>query len=108
MIETVIRDGKDTPMVEPIKTGGRSLMTPLGIAGGEILTYLEEHGATAMRRLIRELAWPAPVVMMAVGALIREGLVCATQHDLEVILEPAHPFWCSWQGKPRWTDAPSG
>ena len=26
--------------------GEASLMTPLGVVAGEILTYLEEHGAT--------------------------------------------------------------
>jgi hypothetical protein len=65
-----------------------SLMTPLGWAEGEVLTYLERHGATPVRRIIRELEWPAPMIMMAVGALVREGLVQATRHDLEVIVEP--------------------
>ena len=64
-----------------------SLMTPLGLVGGEALAYLEEHGATTVRRLIRELEWPSHMVMMAVGALIREGLVQAIQHDLEVSVE---------------------
>lgn len=64
-----------------------SLMTPLGLIGGEVLMYLEQHGATTLRRLIRELEWSAPLVMMAVGALVREGLVRAAQHDLEVIVE---------------------
>ena len=64
-----------------------SLMTPLGLIEGEVLTYLETHGATTLRRLIRELEWSAPMVMMAIGALVREGLVRAIQHDLEVIVE---------------------
>ena len=65
-----------------------SLMTPLGVIEGEILTYLEQRGATALRRLIRELEWPAPLVMMAVGALVRDRLVRAARHDLEIIVEP--------------------
>ena len=68
--------------------GTVALVTTLGLASGEILTYLEQHGTTAIRRLIRELSWPAPVVLMAVGALIRAGLIRATQHDLEVLVEP--------------------
>lgn len=64
-----------------------SLMTPLGLLSGEVLTYLEAHGATPMRRLIRELSWPSTMVTMAVGALVREGLAQAVQHDLEVIVE---------------------
>ena len=66
---------------------GTSLMTPLGLIAGEVLTYVEERGATAVRRLVRDLEWPAQMVTMAIGSLIREGLVRAVQHDLEVIIE---------------------
>ncbi len=70
----------------------RSLMTPLGLVEGDILTRLEGHGATTLRRLIRELDWPAPMVMMAVGALTRAGLVRAVRHDLEVVVEARAPM----------------
>ena len=66
---------------------GRSLMTELGLIGGEALVYLETHGATTLRQLIRDLEWPAPMVMMAVGALVREGLARAIRNELEVVLE---------------------
>jgi len=66
-----------------------SLMTPLGLVEGEILTYLEEHGATTLGGLVRQLEWPAKMVMMAVGALVREGLARATQHELEILVEDA-------------------
>lgn len=62
-------------------------MTTLGIISGEVLTVLEQHGSCTVRHLIRELLWSAPLVMMAVGALIREGLVRASQHDLEIVVE---------------------
>ncbi len=65
-----------------------SLMTSLGLVEGDLLTYLERHGATTLRRLIRESDWPAPMIMMGLGALIRQGLARALQHDLEVIVEP--------------------
>ena len=65
----------------------QSLMTSIGLVEGEALTYLEAHGHTALRRLVRELEWPSPMTMMAVGALIRQGLIRAKQHDLEVMLE---------------------
>ena len=70
-----------------------SLMTTIGVVEGEVLTYLESHGPTSLRRLMRELDWASPLVIMAVGALVRQGLVRATQHDLEVILEPER----AWQ-----------
>lgn len=64
------------------------LITTLGLIEGEVLTFLEDHGAMTLRGLIQELDWPSRMVMMAVGALIREHLVRATQRELEVILEP--------------------
>ena len=64
------------------------LVTTLGLIEGEVLTFLEDHGATTLRGLARELKGPARMVMMAVGALIREHLIRATQRELEVILEP--------------------
>ncbi len=82
---------EDERWVPPAETGGRSLVTSLGIIEGEVLLYLDVHGATPVRRLIRELEWPSPLVTMAVGALIREGLVRASQHELEVIVAPRRP-----------------
>ncbi|MBI2173708.1 MAG: hypothetical protein HYU33_00720 [Candidatus Omnitrophica bacterium] len=69
-----------------------SLMTPLGLVEGEVLTYLERHQSTTLRRLNRELEWPAYMVMMGVGALIRVGLVRGIQHDLEVVLKLRKPL----------------
>ena len=66
--------------------GGMSVLTELELAEGDVLMYLERFGTTALRRLVRELDWPAGLVMMAIGALIREGLVRATRHELEVLL----------------------
>ena len=71
--------------------GSRSLVTSLGIIEGEVLLHLDVHGATPVRRLIRDLEWPSPLVTMAIGALVREGLIQARQHELEVIVEPKRP-----------------
>jgi hypothetical protein len=82
------------PNVEPewgrLPTGEQdsSLVTQLGIIEGEVLTCLERHGRTTLRQIIRDLEWPAPIVTMAVGAAIRQGLVRAVRRDLEVVLEP--------------------
>lgn len=72
---------------EPVQEG-QSLMTTLGIISGEALTLLERNGAMSLRSLIRELPWAMPVVTMAIGALIREGLIKAEQHELEIVIEP--------------------
>jgi DNA-binding MarR family transcriptional regulator len=65
-----------------------AVVTLLGLVEGEVLTHLEEHGTTTLRGLIRALDWPAPMVTMGVGVLIRHGLVNGVQRDLEVVLEP--------------------
>ena len=65
-----------------------SLMTPLGLVSGEALTYIERHPKTTLRQLIRSLPWPTPIVIMSVGALIREGLIRGVQRELEIVLEP--------------------
>lgn len=66
-----------------------SLMTPLGIVEGETLAQLESTGPTSLRTLIRQLNWPSYYVTMAVGALVREGLVRAQARELDIIAEPA-------------------
>ena len=75
-----------------LRAEGVSIMTTLGIIGGEILTDLEQHGPSTVRRLIRELSWSAPLVTMAIGSLIRGGLVRATQQELEIVVEPQREF----------------
>ncbi len=59
--------------------GHISVMTALGIVEGEVLRCLEEHGPTTLRRLVAELDWPAAMVIMGVGALIRERLAQGIQ-----------------------------
>jgi hypothetical protein len=68
-----------------------SVHTSLGLVEGDVLLYLDQRGATPMRRIIRDLEWPSPMVTMAIGALIREDLVSATQHELELIITPVRP-----------------
>lgn len=72
-----------------------SLITPVGLKAGEVLTYLEQHGATTLQSILHELEGPGTVVLMAVGFLIREGLVQGLQHGLEVVLEPRPQL--AWQ-----------
>ena len=86
VLPAVYGQWKEPPVADTVK----SLMTPIGIVEGEVLTYLEEHGATTLRHLTREMGWPTTMIMMAVGALVRAGLARATQHELEVIVDLWH------------------
>lgn len=58
------------------------------LAAGDLLNEVEWTGAMTLQQLIGKLDWPVPVVMMAVGTLVRQDLVRATQRGLEVIVEP--------------------
>lgn len=74
------------PAIAEGGTRGSSLITPLGLVEGDVLTYLEEHGATGLRDLTRALGWSASMVRMGVGALIREGLVEGKQQGANVMV----------------------
>ena len=60
-----------------------SLMAWLGITEGEVLEFLEAHGPVSLHRLVQGLDRPSSMVVMAVGALIREGLVKGNEEYLE-------------------------
>ena len=66
--------------------GESQLMTPLGVIAGEVLTYLDAHGPTTLRHLVDALDWPAPLITMGVGALIREALAEGRQEGLEILV----------------------
>ena len=66
-----------------------TLVTNLGVVAGEILTYLEENGATSLNILISKLESSSRMVVMAVGSLIRQGLVVGVQRGWEIIVEPS-------------------
>lgn len=73
-------------------TWDTSVITLLGVVQGEILEALESHGPMSLYRLIQSQDRPASTVTMAVGALIREGLVGGNEPRLHAIahVEP-HP-----------------
>lgn len=91
--QTLLPMAEETRSVPMAHMEHRSLMTPLGVVEGDVLAYLDGHqGNSTLRRLYRELEWPAYMVMMAVGALIRSGLVRGIQRNLEVAVELRRPL----------------
>lgn len=65
-----------------------SLMTPIALIEGEVLSYLEEHGTATAKKLVDELKWPATLVLMGIGALVRSGLIQAKKIGYQVLLLP--------------------
>lgn len=93
MIETMLTVEVEAGQIKfADRPAAQSLMTPLGMVEGEVLEYLDRCEHTTLRRLNQALKWPAYMVMMAVGALIRAGLVRGAQHDLEVVVALRKPL----------------
>lgn len=63
-----------------------SVDTTLGLISGEILLSLETCGPVPARELLEKLQWPAELVYMAVGSLIRRRMIGAAFHQDEVIV----------------------
>jgi hypothetical protein len=71
----------------PACTAGSSIFSPIGIVEGEVLSYLEEHGASSLKELDLALGIPILMVTMGTGALIRAGLVRGVQSAEGIVLE---------------------
>ena len=65
----------------------QSLMTELGVIEGEILSWLESEGEVSTRCLVRQMPWPSRHVMMAIGALIRQGLARGFERELDITVQ---------------------
>jgi len=76
-----------------IAVGEAPAMTLLGIVEGDVLTYVEDNGSISLRKLVRQLNWPVPFVVMGVGSLIRRGLLRGIQRELDFIVEPRKRLW---------------
>lgn len=65
-------------------TGGEvPIITILGVVEGEVLEWLESHGPMPLYRLIQAQERPPSLIIMAVGALIRQGMLMGNEHRLE-------------------------
>lgn len=64
------------------------MITEIGITAGEIWHYLDGHGKSAMRDIVKGIGKPADVAMMSVGWLAREGHVVVekVKNDYQVWL----------------------
>ncbi|MBI2093777.1 MAG: hypothetical protein HYT88_03530 [Candidatus Omnitrophica bacterium] len=69
-----------------------SIITELGLTEGEVLTHLEESGPTGLRRLTLLLARPPHYVVMAVGSLIRQGLIKDFRGDWDLVVAVNYPM----------------
>jgi len=66
---------------------GPALITKLGMIEGEILSHLETEGPTNVQDLLSRLPWRSESLLMAIGSLIRQGLVRGIQQNTDLLLE---------------------
>ena len=92
MSQSTLPAVEEQPEKPPVNAEHESVMTTLGLVEGEVLSYLDRQEVSTLRRLNRELHQPAYLVMMAVGALIRAGLVRGIQHELDVVVKLRKPL----------------
>ncbi len=63
------------------------LVTRLGLIEGDILEQFELDKIINLRELMDIMKWEPCAIAMAVGSLIRQGMVSGTEHGHEVFLE---------------------
>lgn len=64
------------------------LTTSLTLAAGTILEYLEKNGPSRLWEMSCDLTeWPTIILIMSIGALVREHLVCARKRHRGVVVE---------------------
>ena len=63
------------------------LITRLELIEGSILERLEKEKYMAIRELMEALEWEPCVVTMAVGSLMRQGMIRCSEYGKDVFLE---------------------
>lgn len=77
------------------------MITTLGLIEGEILTYLDQNGKTTLTEITRRLEWPPQYLWMALGSLVRSGLVRIGKHEQEILIEPNDKSSLATDGSPE-------
>ncbi len=63
------------------------LMTRLALVEGSILERLESEKILALRELMDHIEWEPCAVTMAVGSLVRQGMIQCREYGRNVFLE---------------------
>lgn len=87
----------DTLDMTPTHTVGPALITQLGMIEGEILSHLEEEDGSSASQLLGTIPARPELVLMAIGSLIRQGLVrVAPAAGPDLLLEPVRESAVTW------------
>lgn len=66
-----------------------SLNMMISLAESDVKEHLENQGRVSMESLIENLSYPRLVVVMSLGALVRDGLVRVIKSGDSILLEEA-------------------
>lgn len=64
-----------------VKRERASIATPLSLVESEVFEYLESVGPSALTSILRDIPEPATLIVMSIGAMIREGLAIAQRSE---------------------------
>lgn len=63
------------------------LITRLALIEGSILERLERERIMALQELMEELEWEPCAIAMAVGSLVRQGIIRTKEQDQDIFIE---------------------
>lgn len=64
-----------------------NLITRLALIEGSILERLEMDRVVELRELMEELEWEPCTIAMAVGSLVRQGMIKSTERGQSIFIE---------------------
>ena len=82
----VKEEWKKLPEVQMAET---SLMTSVGLVSGAVLLHLEEWGLATLHELLESVEGSVETMLMAIGALLREGLIEAYGSGRSLVITTA-------------------
>lgn len=62
------------------------MITEIGITAGEIWHYLDEHGESRLKFMLKEIERPRDLILMSLGWLAREGHVILREEGADFII----------------------
>jgi hypothetical protein len=65
---------------------GKSLMSSLTLVETEILELIETRRELSLTDILNAVSWPAPIILMSIGGLIREKVVIAKRKGCEIVI----------------------
>ncbi len=63
------------------------MITQIGIVAGEIWSFLDDHGKTNLKQLIKKIDKPEQLILMSLGWLTRENHIIVTKRKNHYLVD---------------------